>query len=78
MSVAEILKEYWGITMFLIGLVFHAVWTYFQVAEHNKRLDKLEQKQDDFSELTASIVNKISAIDAKLDILLEGYKKDNK
>jgi hypothetical protein len=76
MSIAELITKYWGIIMFFAGLVFHALWTYFKVDNHERRIKDMEKKQDDFAKLTASIENKISAIDAKLDILLEGYKRD--
>ena len=40
----ETVKEYWGFVMFLAGLSFHALWTYFQVGKHNLEIEKLDER----------------------------------
>lgn len=75
MNFTDFIKNFWGLSLFLIGLVYHAIWTYFQVSDHNKRLDKIESKNDDFSKDMADLKNEITSISSKLDILLSGFKK---
>lgn len=74
-NIGQIIEKYWGIILFLLGLIFHAIWTYFQVGEHSKRLDKLEVRADGSDENHSKFESMFSEINAKLDILLEGYKK---
>jgi len=72
----DVINEYWGMVLFIAGLIYHAVWTYFQVGSHAKRLSDIETKTDDFSKSISGIESKIASIDAKLDILLTGYHKE--
>lgn len=30
--------------MFIAGLSFHAIWTYFQVGKHNSEIEKLDER----------------------------------
>lgn len=45
-SIIEIINNYWGMILFMLGIVFHSLWTYFQVGEHKIRLNKLENRAD--------------------------------
>lgn len=72
----EILNEYWGMALFIGGLIFHAIWTYFQVGNHAKRISDIETKTDKVTATISSVETKIASIDAKLDILLSGYHKE--
>lgn len=58
------------------GLIFHALWTYFQVGSHSKRISEIETKTNDFTKTISNVESKIASIDAKLDILLAGYHKE--
>lgn len=76
MNWLKVINEYWGIILFMAGLIFHALWTYFQVGGHSKRLDEIERKTNDFIKTISNVENRITSIDAKLDILLTGYHKE--
>lgn len=75
--------------VWIIGILVHAIWTYWKVGELDKKTIALEVRINDEvkaltkenSELVAEISKlreTISNMDAKLDILLEGYKKEKK
>lgn len=42
MTIGEIIKSYWGFTAFLLGLVVHAIWIYYRVVDHDKKIEKME------------------------------------
>ena len=75
MNFLEGINHYWGIILFFAGLIFHALWTYFKVGQHDTRIETLEGISNDNSDIVNGIRNQISAIDSKLDILLTGYHK---
>ena len=76
MTILEGINQNWGIILFLAGLIFHALWTYFTVGNHTVKIKSLESKNMKTDIDVASINTKISSIDAKLDILLTGYHRD--
>lgn len=76
MNWLDVINEYWGIVLFIAGLIFHAIWTYFQVGNHDKRITDIEQKTDAVTKTISNVEQKIASIDAKLDILLSGYHKE--
>lgn len=76
MNWIEVVNKYWGMILFIAGLIFHAIWTYFQVSNHDKRISEIETKTNDFTKTISSVEQKIASIDAKLDILLSGYNKE--
>jgi septal ring factor EnvC (AmiA/AmiB activator) len=85
-SLAELIKEYWSFTLFLVGLLFHAIWTYFRVGELEKHMASFKEEVDFkiheiykeratlLSEIT-SLKEEIASINAKLDILVDGYRR---
>ena len=77
-NLGAIISKYWGFILFLLGLCFHAIWTYFQVGEHSKRLEKLENRADNSDTNHSRFESLFSEINAKLDILLEGYNTKKK
>lgn len=78
MKILDGLNQYWGLITFMGGVIFQMVWTYFQVGEHKTRIVNLETVTRT-SDLTINgIREQISGIDAKLDILLDGYHKNKK
>ena len=76
MDIFESINHYWGIVIFLAGLIFHALWTYFKVGEHSTKIKTLEDGSGITNNAVADIKNQISNIDAKLDVLLTGYHKN--
>lgn len=78
MTPTDLIKEYWGILMFLAGLVFHSIWVYIRVGDHGDRLKTLESRADSSDKTHAEYGNMFAEINAKLDILLEGYKSKRK
>lgn len=76
MKLVDAINQYWGIILFLAGLIFHALWTYFKVGLHSNQIKNLEENNNATNNSIASINNKISSIDSKLDILLTGYHKE--
>ncbi len=76
MSIIDQINNSWGILLFLAGLIFHALWTYFRVGNHDIRIGNLETGSASSNKAITDINNKISSIDAKLDILLTGYHKE--
>ncbi len=46
-TLIEIINNYWGMILFIAGLAFHALWTYFQVGNHKERIVKLEGRADE-------------------------------
>ncbi len=75
-SLGVLIKEYWGFVLFLLGLIFHAVWTYFRVGEHDKRLAELEKERTSLGAEVSKLTAQVQKMDTKLDILLEGYNKN--
>lgn len=76
MSVGSIITEYWGFITFLLGLCFHAIWTYFRVDNHEKRITKVEADLDIVNKAHSSITERLSSIEAKLDILVNNFKQN--
>lgn len=75
--------------VWIIGILVHAIWTYWKVGELDKKTTALEVKINEEvkaltkenSELIAEISKlreMVSNMDAKLDILLKGYTKEKK
>ncbi len=77
MTWLQAINQYWGIILFMAGLIFHALWTYFKVGEHGDKISILEANEKTTNSVVTDIKEKISSIDAKLDILLDGYHKNN-
>lgn len=75
-SLEQLVKEYWGFVLFLMGLIFHALWTYFRVGEIEKRLSEIEKERGTLSQEVSKLNQQVSNMDAKLDVLLEGYRKN--
>lgn len=71
----EIITEYWGFIFFLLGLIFHALWTYFRVDDYGKRIKKLEDEHSETVNSVSDLKDMIGRMEAKLDILVEGYSK---
>lgn len=82
MSLGDTIKEYWGFILFLIGLAFHAVWVYFQVAEHkdkfkeiNIRIQGLEIGADNFRELMKVDIQEIKTTMLFVKEMIQELKK---
>lgn len=75
MEKIEVIKEYWGIILFFLGLAFHALWTYFKVDDHGKRLEKIESDKQMSDSLISELRTEIKTMSGKLDILVDGFKK---
>lgn len=73
--ILEFIKEYWGFTFFLIGLIYHALWSYFRIGDHATRIAKLEAQNETSEKAINEVRNIITGMDAKLDILINDYKK---
>lgn len=69
------ITEYWGFVLFLLGLCFHAVWTYFRVGALEDKVKFLEVGKDSLDKVVSEIKAEIASINSKLDILLDNYKK---
>lgn len=78
MTIAKVITEYWGFVMFLLGLSFHAIWTYFRVDNHEKRISKVEDDLEMINKTHTSIESRLSSIEAKLDILVNNFKQNDK
>lgn len=74
----ELITKYWGFVLFLLGLCFHAIWTYFRVGEHDQKIKSLEDKTDTHSTTVNQINSRLDSMEAKLDILLEGFNTKKK
>lgn len=77
-QILDIVSKYWEVLLFLASLLFHAIWTYWTVRSHEDRIKCLEDKADDTNDVISSLKAIISSMDAKLDILIEGYRTRNK
>lgn len=75
MKILEGINQYWGLITFMGGVIFQMVWTYFKVGEHSTKIKDLETSSVNSNQIIGSITEQISAIDAKLDILIDGYHK---
>jgi hypothetical protein len=73
--ILEFIKEYWGFTFFLIGLIYHALWSYFRIGDHATRITRLEMQNEQSEKTINDLKNLVTGIDAKLDLLLDGYKR---
>lgn len=76
MQLQDYLIKYWEIVIFLALIAFYGLWAYFKVDNHEKRISKLEDGSDETKKTVSTMFEKIGAMDAKLDLLVEGYKKD--
>lgn len=77
-NLEQLITKYWGFVLFLLGLIFHAIWTYFQVSEHSKRLGKLEEEHSNTSSSVNELKDMVGRMEAKLDILVEGFNTKKK
>lgn len=78
MTTIEVIKEYWGIIMFVLGLVYHALWSYWKIGIHANRLDTLEQAQKNTDKASIDLQKLVENIDIKLSLLLDGYERTSK
>lgn len=85
-DLGQFIKEYWGAIMFVIGIVFHAIWTYFRVGElekhlvsykedTDKKIDAITKEKTILLEEISALKEEMASMNAKLDILVEGYKR---
>ncbi len=44
MNTIQTTLQYWPVILFILGLIFHIIWVYFQVGTHSGRLDALEKR----------------------------------
>lgn len=82
MNLGDIIREYWGFVLFILGLSFHAVWVYFQVGEHkNKfkeidlRIEGLENGTDNFRELMKVDIQEIKTTILFIKEMIQEIKK---
>lgn len=78
MSLSDYVLKYWEFICFLAFIVFYGLWTYFKVGNHEERIQKLENEIDSTRTAISTLNERLGSMDAKLDILVAGYKKDNK
>lgn len=77
-TASVILTKYWGVILFLSGLVFHAIWVYIRVGDHSDRIKTLEGRADISDKTHAEYGTMFAEINAKLDLLVEGYQSKRK
>lgn len=75
MTFTEIIAKYWGFTLFILGLCFHAIWTYFRVDTLETKVKMLELGKENMDKMISDIKSEIASINSKLDILLDAYKR---
>ena len=61
-------EDYKYVLSFFGMVTIHAIWVYYTVTEHERRIKKLE---DD----TVPIRDLLHQMDTKLNILVDGYKQ---
>ncbi len=44
MTVIQTINQYWGIILFILGLGFHVLWTYWTVGNHTKQIKDLNER----------------------------------
>lgn len=74
MAISTILTEYWGVTVFVLGMIFHALFMYFKIGNHEKRIEEIERKDDTTNRMVAEIKEHIASMNAKLEILLNNME----
>lgn len=77
-NLEQIITKYWGFVLFVLGLCFHAIYMYFQNADHEKRLAVLENKTNEHSNMVNTINSRLDSMDSKLDILVDGYNTNSR
>lgn len=77
MEPTDYLTKYWGIISSGALVVFYGLWAYFKVSDHEGRIIKLEDAKEAAEKTISSLDVRLSAMDAKLDILVAGYRKEN-
>jgi len=78
MNAIESIKEYWAIILFVLGLAYHVLWTYFKVDNHQSRIKELEERAKESDINHARFDQMFAEINAKLDLLVEGYQSKKK
>lgn len=78
MNALEVIKEYWSIVLFIMGLVYHILWTYFKVDNHAVRIKDLERRAKESDDKHSVFSEMFAEINAKLDLLVEGYQNRRK
>lgn len=73
--IQDILSKYWGALSFIAVVIFYGLWAYFKVDSHEKRISKLEDNKDTMTGTINTLNERLSGMDGKLDILVEGYKR---
>lgn len=73
--IQDLLSKYWGMLSFIAVVIFYGLWAYFKVGDHEKRIGKLEDNKDAMTGTINTLNERLSGMDGKLDILVEGYKK---
>ena len=74
----DTIVKYWQIILFISGLIFHAIWVYMKVGQHEERITKLEERADDSDEKHSDYQAIFAEIRAKLDLLVEGFQTSRK
>lgn len=67
----EIVAKYWSVIFFIAGILFHAICAYFQVGNHEKRINKMELDKVISDKLINEIKETNAVINAKLDMIIE-------
>jgi hypothetical protein len=72
-ALAILLKEYWGVFLFVSGLVFHSIHMYFRVGNLETRIKDIEDANTTQTTLMLGMKEELARMNAKLEILLTGY-----
>lgn len=77
-NIGQIIEKYWGIILFLLGLCFHAIWTYIKVGEHESDIRELKDKSNENTTAINDIKSVLNSMESKLDILVDGFNTKKK
>jgi hypothetical protein len=77
-NLGEVISKYWGFVLFLLGLCFHAIWTYIRVGEHERDIRDLKDKSGENTNSINEIKSVLNSMESKLDILVEGFNTKKK
>jgi hypothetical protein len=75
MNILFAIQNNWEILIFLVGIIYHAIWTYFKVGDHEGRIKKVEDNRQTLDSAINELKSSVQSINDKLDILVTGYKK---
>lgn len=75
MTVIDLIIEHWSIVVTIVGVIGSWFYFKFKMTELEMRIGKLEIEREVADKTVSRLEIAIGEINAKLDILVDGYKR---